>query len=301
MPPDVPTPPQFAVLFAAGLSFAVAFVFAWRNLRLAAGRAGGADSPGSPTLPTPVPVMGAGARAGFAAGVLLAVALIAWRLMREDPRGVFANAVPLFNYFDLFLLLALLLAVLAAYFRLTRHLPSLAFFLLPMIALVLTLGGVLSLLYNQTFDHNSVTNVIHVASIMLASACFILGCAGGVVYLLAARQLKKKGLTAAHRWLKLPSLASLEKFNQTAVIIGFPLLTLAMITGGLRMRARPDLAGPGVSNTLKIVLALVCWGCYGVLVHVPLAPSFRGRRAAWLSIAGFVLLVSVFFAVRYTR
>ena len=52
------------------------------------------------------------------------------------------------NPFDAFLVLSLLLAVMAIYFRWTRHLRSLSFFLLPMIVVLLTLGIVLAAIHS---------------------------------------------------------------------------------------------------------------------------------------------------------
>lgn len=278
MPPSMP---QLALLWLAGLCFALAFLFGWHSLRaVPTGDAIGAQGPAR---------LGPGARTGFAAGVLLALLLVVWRLMAEG-RTPTRPAVPLSNFFDSFLLLGLFLAALGAYFRYTQHLRSLAFFLLPMIAIVLLVGGVLGLLYHRAFDYGSALNIAHVVCVMGGSACFAAGCVGGTAYLLADRQLRRK-----RAWLRFPSLASLERFNQHAVLIGFPLLTAAMITGALRAhQVRP--ADPGAISP-KIILAVVVWLIYGTLLHIRLAPSFRGRRAAWLSIVGFGLLLSVFFAV----
>jgi ABC-type uncharacterized transport system permease subunit len=278
---------QVALLWAAGVAFAVAFFSAWRQIR--------APRPASQTDPAPAgPVLGPIARIAFAVGFVLAVALVAWRVLGEGNRAATPHA-PLFNFFDLFLLLGILLAAISVYFRITRRLRSLTFFLLPIIALVFILGGVLALLNNRAFEYHSVASALHIVSIIIAFITFALGCAGGIVYLLADRQLKTKGGGGEHRLLKFPSLASIERFNLHAVLIGFPLLTVAMITGGIILYARTKDAS---WTSPKVLLAIASWLIYGVLIHIPLAPSFRGRRAAWLIIVGFVMLLSVFFAIR---
>ena len=63
---------------------------------------------------------------------------------------------------------------------------------------------------------------------------------------------------------------------------------------------RGEVEGEVEGGSAKIILAVAGRRLvYAVLLHLPLAPLFRGRRAAWLSIVGFVLLLSVFFAVRW--
>jgi hypothetical protein len=38
---------------------------------------------------------------------------------------------------------------------------------------------------------------------------------------------------------------------------------------------------------------------YGLILHSPINPSFRGRRTAMLSVVGFVLMISVLVAVQF--
>ncbi len=267
---------ELAVLWLAGFCFGISFLIGWRSIRVRPALESGA-------LAEPVPLFTA-AHAAFAVGLLLAAALAVWRVVRQDP--ALGDVLPFANYFDAFLLLGLLLVALDIYFHWTRHLRGLAFFLLPMIAGVFLIGGVLSLLYPRAFDYKSPLNMTHVITVFVGSACFAAGCVGGSVYLLADWQLRRK-----RHWIRLPALASLEKFTRRSGFLGFPMLTLAMITGAIKAH---QVHAP--THTPKIALAVAAWLVYAALLHLP--SSFRGRRAAWLGIVGFVLLVSVFFAVR---
>ena len=106
------------------------------------------------------------------------------------------------------------------------------------------------------------------------------------MYLLADRQLRRKGLDTTHRWIGLPPLASMEKFTQWMIYGGFPLLSISTLAGILQMaHAHAGLApaAPPTQHT-KIILGVVSWLVYAVLIHVPFNPSFRGRRAAWLAV-----------------
>ena len=82
------------------------------------------------------------------------------------------------------------------------------------------------------------------------------------------------------------SLERLERLTMTAVTLGFALLTVGIVTGAFEMvrRGRP-------TTPLKVGLTVGGWLVYAVVLHAPINPVFRGRRAAWLSVVGFALMV----------
>ena len=49
----------------------------------------------------------------------------------------------------------------------------------------------------------------------------------------------------------------------------------------------------------KVLLAFCVWVVYALVLHAPINPSFRGRKAAMLSILGFVLMVGTLIAVQF--
>ncbi|MGN6367819.1 MAG: cytochrome c biogenesis protein CcsA [Phycisphaerae bacterium] len=273
---------QFALLFVTSALFAVAFVAGLRNLRHATDAAG---LPGSEKRPVSI---GPVARAAIAVGTLLDLALLLWRASNEN-----RLTLPLSNHFDAFTLLAFLLAIVLIYLRWTRHLRNLSFFLLPMIVVLLLLGALLSILFPQAYAYGGIWMRLHIATIIAGTFCFALGCVGGIVYLIAHRQLKHRGLDASHRWIGLPPLASIEKFNQWMIYLGFPLLTIAILTGTLRVVQEPGIL-QHTPLLWKISLGILSWLVYAVIAHLPLAPRFRGPRAAWLWIIGFALFLGGF-------
>jgi ABC-type uncharacterized transport system permease subunit len=279
---------QLALLAATGALFAAAFVLGFRHLRRAAAAT---DAPAA--LPHESS-MGPNARAAVTAGAALGAALFLWRALAER-----SLALPLSNPFDAFLALALMLAFALLYLRWTRHLRALSFFLLPMIAILLFLGVALALAHPATDgqDYRNAWSLLHIITILAGTICFVLACVGGAVYLLADRQLRRKGLDASHRWIGLPPLASIEKFNRWMVYLGFPLLSVATLAGILRLAQVSAPGSPG--QPVKIALGVTAWAVYAVLLHVPLNPSFRGRRSAWLYIVGFAFFLGAFAAARW--
>ena len=276
----VSTALQGGLLVLASLAFLAAFIWAVPNLRGA----------GEITRSARWPMV----QFGIVAGVVLALVLLGWRAAAEP-----AGAKPFYNYLDAFIILALLLTGLLVYFRWTRYLKGLALFLLPMIAGVLLLGGLLDLLNYRDFHDATPWMIVHLVTIILGTACFAAACVCGAVYLLVDRQLRHKGLDPLHRWSGLPPLASMERFMQRAIFLGFPLLTIAIITGVLRAVQQPALMNRGLPP--KVGVAAATWIIYALLLHVRWTPSVRGARAAWLSIIGFALLMTAFLIVSLSK
>ncbi len=281
---------QFLALFLISLLFAGAFLLGLVHMRTAAVTESRFvhDAP-----------MGRPARAAVFAAMFLGAGLLVWRAAANR-----SLALPVSNPFDAFLTLGLLLALGVGYFRWTRNLRSLSFFLLPMIAGLLVMGLILSLVHpagNAGVYHDA-WNRVHIVTIVVATVLFALACVGAAVYLLADRQLRRRGLDTSHRWVGLPPLASIEKFIRRTIYWGFPVLTIATVAGALEIAQGPAAGSleSGTGEGVKIVCGVLSWLVYGVVLQVPLNPRFRGRRAAWLAIAGFVFFLGAFAAAKWS-
>jgi len=133
---------------------------------------------------------------------------------------------------------------------------------------------------------------IHAAISLLAYGFFILAAASGVMYLLQEREIKKKRLGGIFK--RLPSLETLDRMNELSLKIGFPLLTLGIITGAVWAEKA---WGAYWSWDPKETWSLIMWLVYAALLHERLAVGWRGRKAAWLSLIGFVIWLISFFVV----
>jgi cytochrome c-type biogenesis protein CcsB len=133
---------------------------------------------------------------------------------------------------------------------------------------------------------------IHVILAFLGDAAFAMACGIGIMYLLQERNVKSKHLSRLFQ--KLPSLQVLDEINYHLITLGFPLLTLAMITGviwantawGTYWRWDP-----------KEVWSLITWLIYALVLHLRLTLGWRGKKAALLSIVGFAIVIFAFFGV----
>jgi ABC-type transport system involved in cytochrome c biogenesis permease subunit len=127
------------------------------------------------------------------------------------------------------------------------------------------------------------------AHVLLSSAGLgLLGVSGlaGIFYLLEHRRLKQKRGVA--RSFGLPSLEALDRVNVAALAVGFPLLTLGLITGSVWLHG---VEGRFWSGSGHASWMLVAWGIYAGLA----AARFLGRQgshqAAASAVAGFGFLL----------
>jgi ABC-type uncharacterized transport system permease subunit len=135
---------------------------------------------------------------------------------------------------------------------------------------------------------------VHVLTVVGAATAYTAAFAGGALYLMHAMLLHRKLLNRL--WGKLPALESLEIFNHRAAAVGFPVLTIALVTGFILYSRRAD-AGVDLAGWVKIALASAVWAAYGVLIVF--VPRFRARLSAQLNVAGFFVLLAVLFSARF--
>lgn len=157
--------------------------------------------------------------------------------------------------------------------------------------LVLPIAGAL-LLYAMTVGSTAVPLVpalqnnlllsVHVAVAILAYGAFSVACAAGALYLIQPE--------GGRRGLPRPAL--LDEIGYRAVVIAFPLMTLTIILGAIWA----DIAwGSYWSWDPKETASLVTWLIYGAYLHARVVRGWRGRRAAWLLMAGFAAVLFTFF------
>ena len=133
---------------------------------------------------------------------------------------------------------------------------------------------------------------VHIIFAFLGNAAFALSFGAGVMYLLQNRMLKSKRFTGIYQLL--PSLDTLDKVNYTCLSVGFPLMTLGIISGAFWANT---VWGSYWSWDPKETWALLTWLLYAALLHGRLSVGWRGRRAAIFSIIAFIFLLFTFLGV----
>lgn len=133
---------------------------------------------------------------------------------------------------------------------------------------------------------------IHTAFAFIGDAAFAMAFGVGIMYLIQEHYVKSKHLGGLFR--RLPSLQILDDMNYRLITIGFPFLTIAIITGALWAESS---LGTFWRWDPKEVWSLVTWFIYALVLHVRLALGWRGKKAAILSIVGFCVVLFTFFGV----
>jgi len=133
---------------------------------------------------------------------------------------------------------------------------------------------------------------IHVVLAFLGDAAFAMACGIGIMYLIQERNVKSKHIN--NLFLKLPSLQVLDELNYHLITIGFPLLSLAIITGVIWANTA---WGTFWRWDPKEVWSLITWFIYALVLHLRLTLGWRGKKAAILSIIGFAIVIFAFFGV----
>jgi ABC-type uncharacterized transport system permease subunit len=219
-------------------------------------------------------------------GLVAGIAVIVWHSIA---RG---NWLPLTDNFDSLIWLGLLLAAFVLYMQRTHPLRGLDWFVMPIAILLLVLAAVFGRTKPHEYDVRSVWLWTHRFTAYGGAVAFAVAAAVGAMYLIVNRRLRDKTYGPGPN---LGSLERLEHLTLVSVTLGFALLTIGAVTGIVRMIAEEKYTPP-----TKIALALAVWFVYGVVLHSPINPSFRGRRAAVLSVVGFVLMVGTIFAVQFS-
>ena len=133
---------------------------------------------------------------------------------------------------------------------------------------------------------------IHTFLAFLGNAAFAVAFGIGIMYLLQEHYLKSKHTHGLFK--RLPSIQVLDEINYKMITLGFPLLTLAIISGALWAESA---WGSYWRWDPKEVWSLITWFIYALILHIRLTAGWRGKRAAILSIIGFLIVLFTFFGV----
>lgn len=134
---------------------------------------------------------------------------------------------------------------------------------------------------------------IHTVLAFLANAAFAMAAGVAVMYLVQEHYVKSKHLGGLFQ--RLPSLQRLDELNYRLITLGFPLFSLAIITGAVWAESA---WGSYISWEPRQVWSLITWFIFGIILHARLMAGWRGKRAAVLSIIGFLTIIIAFAGVK---
>jgi ABC-type uncharacterized transport system permease subunit len=134
---------------------------------------------------------------------------------------------------------------------------------------------------------------VHVTLAFIGTVAFALAFVMALAYTAQDHQLRNKHFGVLFR--RLPALDRLDETSYRCILVGFPIYTTAILLGFVRAFQRDD-----SFTQANIVLALVTWLLYGLVLQARLTAGWRGRKAALMTVAGFLTAagVVVFYVVR---
>lgn len=127
---------------------------------------------------------------------------------------------------------------------------------------------------------------VHVASAILAYAGFAVSFGLAMMYLLRVKAFSTKFMDTER----------LDVLIYKVIAFAFFLLTLVIITGAVWANYA---WGSYWSWDPKETWSLITWIIYAIYLHVRLTYGWKGKRAVWLAVLGFIAVLFTFLGVNY--
>src|SRR5438270_7661871 len=135
--------------------------------------------------------------------------------------------------------------------------------------------------------------VAHIILIFTGYAALVLSFGASLLYLLQERRLKSKKPTSLINFL--PALEVIDQIGYRSLLLGFPFMTLGLITGSIVAITAPSVGRVDFLDP-KILLSVLMWAVYMLMVFTRWNSGWRGRRAAVLATFAFVAALAAWAA-----
>lgn len=134
----------------------------------------------------------------------------------------------------------------------------------------------------------------HVATAMFGYGALAISFGIGLLYLVK-QNLVDKG-SEGQLNARIPNLGRLDLMEYKMIMLGFPLLTLCIISGAIWANYA---WGTYWSWDPKETWSLVTWIIYAIYLHTRLMYGCKGKPSAWVAVIGFLAVLFTFFGVNY--
>ena len=134
----------------------------------------------------------------------------------------------------------------------------------------------------------------HTISLLLAYGMFFMTFIASLLYLAQERELKGRKPKNFYYWL--PSLVLLDDLFYKFLISGFCFMTMGLLAGVIG--AEQDWV-QGWHDDPKVLAAMATWAIYLTLIYLHVTAGWRGRRAAMMSMVGFLSVLFTFLGARF--
>jgi ABC-type uncharacterized transport system permease subunit len=135
--------------------------------------------------------------------------------------------------------------------------------------------------------------VAHIILIFTGYAALLVSFGASILYLLQERRLKTKQPASMIAFL--PALEVIDQIGYRSLLLGFPFMTLGLITGSIVAITAPSIGRVDFLDP-KILLSVLMWAVYMLMVFTRWNSGWRGRRAAFLATSAFVAALAAWAA-----
>ncbi len=208
-------------------------------------------------------------------------------------RGIYFHHFPLATIAEAASVLALAIAVIYLYVEFRLQVPTTGYFILIFVFF-------LQLFSSVTISHvDKIPEILHSSFFIFHTSAAIIGYSAlavsaiyGLMYLLLFYDIKSSRFSIIYG--RLPSLEILNEMNFKAASLGFAFLTVAILLGGIWSYR---IYQQTVHFDAKILIAVLTWLIYAIEIYGRKIRGWAGRRLAYLSLSGFVIIIFSLVAV----
>jgi cytochrome c-type biogenesis protein CcsB len=216
-------------------------------------------------------------------------------------RGLSAGRVPIGNMYEFSLAAGFAVSLTYCLMSISRDLRWLGLFI--SIPVLLDLGLALTVLYTESAQLvpalNSYWLAIHVSAAVVCIGAFTMGAALSGLYLVAQAAEdrvatgKEPGRSSAFAQ-RIPSADRLDLMSYRIHAFMFPIWTFAVIAGAIWAEAA---WGRYWGWDPKETWAFITWVIYAAYLHARATAGWRGKKAAYVALAGYVTILFNYFVV----
>lgn len=222
--------------------------------------------------------------------------LVRWR--ETYLHGADIGHIPVSNLYEVFILFAIITALIYLYYEMRYETRALGGFVL----LVISASVAFLLWYHFEKDASEIKPLvpalqsywmkIHVPANFVGYGAFALAAMVGVAYLITDAALKRnpQGLIAQ----RLPSLDMMDDVMHKSIALGFAFFTIATVLGAMWAA---EAWGGYWSWDPKETWALIVWLNYAAWLHMRLMKGLRGTPLAWWAVIGLFVTLFAFLGV----
>ena len=216
-------------------------------------------------------------------------------------RGLSAGRVPIGNMYEFSLAAGFAVSLTYCLMSISRDLRWLGLFI--SIPVLLDLGLALTVLYTESSQLvpalNSYWLAIHVSAAVVCIGAFTIGAALSGLYLVAQAAEdrvatgKEPGRSSAFAQ-RIPSADRLDLMSYRIHAFMFPIWTFAVIAGAIWAEAA---WGRYWGWDPKETWAFITWVIYAAYLHARATAGWRGKKAAYVALAGYATILFNYFVV----